>query len=91
MDGCMYRRSPGRKSCSYTPFVWRWKIWRSRKQCPVSPQTSIQMLGRYIATMRRIEEVQGNVADAGASFHNLLYMAGRTALTGRFSASCSHA
>ena len=43
-------------------------------------ETSIQMLGRYIATMRRIEEVQGNVADAGASFHNLLYMAGENSV-----------
>jgi DNA-binding GntR family transcriptional regulator len=37
---------------------------------------SIEMLGRYIATMRRIDEVQGNVADAGAGFHNLLYRTG---------------
>jgi DNA-binding GntR family transcriptional regulator len=43
---------------------------------PRITDSSIQMLGRYIATMRHLDEMEGNVADAGASFHNLLYMAG---------------
>ena len=88
-DGLMLRKPNGRlhvSEVSRAEVLQLYAVRMALEDLAISeamsriPETSIQMLGRYIATMRRIEEVQGNVADAGASFHNLLYMAGENSV-----------
>ncbi len=88
-DGLMVRRPNGRLHVSDVSRAEALQLFAVRmalEDLAISEamsritESSIQMLGRYIATMRRIEEVQGNVADAGASFHNLLYHAGENSV-----------
>jgi DNA-binding GntR family transcriptional regulator len=84
-DGLMIRSPNGRLHISPVSTAEVFQLFAVRialedlaitEAIPRITDSSIEILGHYIEAMHHIDKIEGNVADAGVNFHNLLYLAG---------------